>query len=180
MKTATADLSLQASSTSWIDNTHEHLRQLRLSYPVTRIPTRYPVEFVDSSRSVRLIVEAGSALDDLQLVVRRKLGFWASRRLKRLANYSAGWDGHKAEAVRPGSAALAAGFLTMVEKFPSDPSIFLSREGCITLSWEDKAGAVVEISFDSFDFEVHSQKLHGNFPVQQPWQLRNIARSLAE
>lgn len=69
-------------------------------------------------------------------------------RFREFAAYRDGWDFGHGKALTAHSALAFEQFLAEYAEFgPRRPSLFLSRDGQLTLAWEDPAGKRVEVDF---------------------------------
>ena len=126
----------------------------------------------------RTIIPQPNVLSELQRIVRRNLGYRSARRLKKLTSYEAGWDGCDSKTASPYSANLLAAFLTTYEKFPTNPSIFLTHNGYLELSWEDRKGQLVSVVFEDEACKVKTGNLDGEFSVDGPYDIQKVAQAL--
>jgi hypothetical protein len=93
--------------------------------------------------------------------------------------YSAGWGGGSGKPLSPRALETFYRFLESA-KFPegSVPSVFLTDEGCIEVSWEDPASKAVQVEFRpaEIEFYVEAQQLEDSVPASE---VKELARRLA-
>lgn len=196
MLDTTAPLSFQTWAANWPEfATSPGVQKGRSTYPdwldqpwsdpnarTPRVPSieELPEGSVWVRHPQRTLVATDKALEDLQTLIRERLGLRAAWRLKKLSKYMTGWDGEDAMALSKESAALTAAFLSDFVAFPSRPSLFLTRMGHLALSWENRAGNRIEIVFEPSEVRVTGGPLQGKFLGVSPQQLKRIARALGD
>lgn len=87
--------------------------------------------------------EAIRTVDHLALA----LGALGIERLRHLKTLKVGWDGSDAKALDERSVALARRFFDTNEIAPKNVAVFFTKDGYLSLSWEDREGRDVEIDF---------------------------------
>ena len=125
-----------------------------------------------------LIIKRSIAITDLAEITRKRVGFRAERRIKKLASYKKQWDGDEAKILSIDSATLTAGFLNYVKEFPTTPSFFLTLEGHMALSWEQENGESVNIVFQESSCRVNRNELVHEYLISSPLALQSVARVL--
>lgn len=79
--------------------------------------------------------------------IRSKLGENSLNRFLTFLKYKEGWDVRKGKPVNQISLMYLVRFLESLDSFCTTPSIFLTREGYLQLSWEDKDNFSIELEF---------------------------------
>lgn len=96
------------------------------------------------------------------------LGPRGINRLQEFKRYSTGWDFGGGEPLSSASTALTDTFLSLFREFgEKPPSLFLTREGNLQLSWEDANGFSVEVEFfpDKIEYFIESNDEEGEIKL---------------
>jgi len=112
-------------------------------------------------RSRDLAVERNEPTQAVALseAARHILGENGSRRFQDFSRYQPGWNLGEGAALSPRSVAVTDSFLSHVPELAvCNPSLFLTPDGNLELSWEDRNGNAVEIEFwpDRIEYYVES------------------------
>lgn len=87
-------------------------------------------------------------LDGLGQNARMLLGTESQSRIEKFKKYEKGWDCGRGEPLNSESIALLDSFVNKFARFGhTPPSLFLTRNGNLQISWEDTDGNVIEVEF---------------------------------
>lgn len=131
-------------------------------------------------KEIDAIIDRIGVIEDLKRIIRKRLGYRAVSRLKKLASYRADWGYKGSMAMSSHSAELLSGFLQEFGEFDTKPSLFLTDQGHLELAWEDKSGQAISIVFHEGGYHVERGTISVDFPITNPQHIQNIARSLSE
>jgi hypothetical protein len=83
--------------------------------------------------------------------------------------YSDGWNFGNGSSLSPYSTASLIYFVSNYKEFPTTPSLFLTTNGNLQLSWENQDGEEIEIEFfeDRFDFYIDSKNIEDSIPLKE-------------
>lgn len=87
------------------------------------------------------------AIYQLPRLIKRILGRKAYRRIKRFQKYKSGWADAESYPLSSQSQVLLYLFLLQKPQFPTNPSVFMTRDGFLELAWEDRSDCRIHAVF---------------------------------
>lgn len=95
----------------------------------------------------KLTLVGSHAVYQLPRLIKQVLGRKAYRRIKRFQKYEPGWADAESYPLSPQSQVLLYLFLLQKPQFPTNPSVFMTRDGFLELAWEDRSDCRIHAVF---------------------------------
>lgn len=105
--------------------------------------------------------------DSLSQKVAAILGKNGVKRFAEFRQYREGWDSGTGKPMSLRSVGVLEFFIHQFDSLPTEPSLFLTREGNLQLGWEDAAGEPIELEFfpDRIEYFIGSKHEEGHVSI---------------
>lgn len=112
-------------------------------------------------------------VDHLGNATKKLIGNVGCERFNNFLSYEAGWDSSDAKPLSLESVAMIEVFIANLNRFATEPSLFLTKKGNLKLGWEDSNGMSIEVEFmpASFKYYIESGDEEGTIKLTEVHKL---------
>jgi hypothetical protein len=117
--------------------------------------------------------------DELSHHARSLLGKNCVDRFVDFTQYKDEWDSGRGHKLSTRSVAVLESFLSVIYKFPVEPSLFFTRNGNLELGWEDSSNGKIEIEFfpDRIEYFAESKSEEESIGIAD-FDIRTLVQNL--